>query len=92
MNTEQKIDKIYEVCCRIDPQVQEHHITLYGNDKPGLKEDVTLLQERQENCPARKATTAEGKRLNIAVWALVIAILTGIGTLVIGCISLLNSK
>lgn len=91
MNSEQKIDKIYEVCCKIEPMVEEHHITLYGNGQPGLKEDVTILQERQENCPARKAATVEGKRLNIAAWALAISIITGIGFLIIGCISLLNS-
>ena len=54
-------------------QVGNHETTLYGNGKPGLTESFALLQERQEQCPARKAITIEGKRLNIATWAIALA-------------------
>lgn len=55
-------------------KVDNHGDTLYGNGKPGLVKDVTLLQERQNECPARKATTVEGKRLTIASIVVVLAI------------------
>lgn len=28
--------------------------TIWGNGRPGMEKDVTVLKERQDNCPARK--------------------------------------
>lgn len=56
-------------------RVKEHHTTLYGNGQPGLSTDVTLLQERQVECPARIATTIKAKRLNIANVLMALAII-----------------
>ena len=36
MTPEEKIDKIYEAVVRMEPMVQEHHSTLYGNGRDGL--------------------------------------------------------
>lgn len=58
------------------------HKTIYGNSKPGIVKDVTLLQERQVQCPARKASTTEGKRLTISHIMMVIAIIGLITTIV----------
>lgn len=55
------------------PAVGNHDETLYGNTKPGLVKDVTLLQERQNQCPARKATTTESKRLTVATGVIILA-------------------
>lgn len=76
MTQEEKIDKIYDVVIRVGPMVEDHHTTLYGNGQPGLSKEVALLKQRQEDCPARKATTAEGKRVNIACAAIVIAVVS----------------
>ena len=37
-----KINKIYDVVIRLQPMVEDHHTTLYGNGKPGLKEDMAI--------------------------------------------------
>lgn len=57
-------------------KAENHDDTLYGNSKPGLVKDVTLLQERQDQCPARKALTVEAKRLTISHILIIVAILT----------------
>lgn len=44
MNSDEKIDKIYDVVIRMEPMVTEHHKTLYGNGKPGLRMDVDRLK------------------------------------------------
>ena len=76
MTSDEKIDKILETVLPLGRMVDEHHTTLYGNGQPGLKEDVALMSQRQDDCPARKATTAEGKRTNIALFALIVSIIS----------------
>ena len=44
-------------------RVEEHHVTLYGNGKPGLKADVQRIDQHQAECPARAAYTIEGRGL-----------------------------
>ena len=63
--------------------VENHNDSLYGNGKDGLVQDVTLLQERQEKCPARKATTMEGKRMTVSHIMMAIAIISLITTIMI---------
>ena len=36
MTPDEKIDKIYDVVIKIEPMVNEHHNTLYGNGKLGV--------------------------------------------------------
>ena len=76
MTNDEKIDKILETVSPIARMVEEHHTTLYGNGQRGLSKDVVLLQESQKNCPARKANSMEGKRLNIAILAVWIAVIS----------------
>ncbi len=63
-------------------KVDEHHTTLYGNGNAGLKEDMALTMQRQKDCPARKAATAEGKRLSLATVAVAIAIISCVTSVV----------
>ena len=88
MNYEQKIDKIYDVVIRLEPMVIDHHETLYGNGKTGLKDKVLLLDERQEqhpkNCPAAKAASAENKKYGVALVMMIVAIVTGLVTTIMG--------
>lgn len=62
-------------------QVHDHHETLYGNGRPGLKADVQRLDLQQEQCPARLAAT-EGYRFNVrslkVAWAGVLVALAGV--------------
>ncbi len=77
MNNEERdnmLIAIHSTVQVIGADVKDHSKTLYGNSKPGIVKDVTLLQERQDNCPARKATTTEGKRLTVSHIMMVIAI------------------
>lgn len=55
-------------------QGSEHHQTLYGVN--GVVDRMILLQERQDQCPARRANLTENKRLGIARIVIVIAIAT----------------
>ena len=63
---DKKINEIHTAVTVIAGKVEEHHNTLYGNGRPGLAADMILLQNRQNECPARKAASSDGKRLNIA--------------------------
>jgi hypothetical protein len=71
-----KINKIYDVVIRLQPMVEDHHTTLYGNSKPGLKEDMAIQKLNYEKCPARLAASNEGKRLTLAYIMMVIAIIS----------------
>lgn len=79
MNNEERDKKLLEIHGAImvmAENVGNHGETLYGNSKPGLVKDVFLLQERQDQCPARKASTTEGKRLVVANVMIVVAIMS----------------
>ncbi len=86
-----KISETHTAVMVIAEKVDEHHTTLYGNSKPGLKEDVALLNLKWKDCPARKAVTTEGKRLNLAYVAVVIAIIS-CATSVVAVVSVLAGR
>ena len=77
-----KINKIYDVVIRLQPMVEDHHTTLYGNGKAGLKEDMAVVKTNYKNCPARLAASNEGKRLTLAYAMMVIAIISLIVTVI----------
>lgn len=77
-----KINKIYDVVIRLQPMVEDHHTTLYGNSKPGLKEDMAIQKLNYEKCPARLAASNDNKRTNIAYVMMVIAIISLIVTVI----------
>ena len=94
MNNEQRDEILLEIhaSSKVTEQVvksQGETLTslgkvVWGNGEPGVEKDVTLLKERQENCPARKATTTEGKRLNLALIAVVVSVIATIASIVFG--------
>ena len=61
----------------------------WGNGKPGTKEDVTLLKDRQRSCPARKACSLEGRRMTIAMVAVVITVVSALTSVAFGIINIL---
>lgn len=72
-------ERLGSVCERID----EHHTTLYGPDgKEGIVEEITIIKERQDSCPAREATTGDGKRhrneMKILVAVAILSLLTSV--------------
>jgi hypothetical protein len=77
-----KINKIYDVVIRLQPMVEDHHTALYGNGKPGLKEDMAIQKLNYKNCPARLAASNEGKRLTLAYVMMFIAIISLIVTVI----------
>ncbi len=86
MNNEERDNMLIEIHGTvkvIGSKVEDHDKTLYGNGNNGLSKDVTLLQERQNNCPARKATTVEGKRLTISNVMMAIAVVGIITTIIL---------
>ncbi len=77
MNNEERDEKIsatHDAVIVMVKQVKDHNEALFGNSKPGMVKDVTLLQERQDQCPARKATTIEGKRLSLSTILMIVGI------------------
>ena len=90
MTNDEKLDRIYEAIIKIEPMVKGHNDTLYGNGRPGLCEDVLILNQQQENCPARKAASSGNKRLNIAVVMMVIAIIGLLASVAIGVIGIVK--
>ena len=74
----------------IAEKAENHGDTLYGNSKPGLVQDVTLLQERQDQCPARQALSSESKRLSVANVMIVIAVISLLATTAFAILNLTN--
>ena len=52
---------------------EEHHQTLYGKD--GVKDELGVLRERQDSCPAREAATGEGKRHRTEMKMLIVVVI-----------------
>ena len=50
--------------------------TVFGNGKPGIKEDIAILKRDYIVCPARKANSIENKRLRLSHVMIAIAIIT----------------
>lgn len=72
-------ERLGSVCERID----EHHTTLYGPDgKDGVVEGLIKVKDRQDSCPAREATTGDGKRhrneMMILVTVAILSLLTSV--------------
>ena len=88
--TDEKVGEILLIVTRIVPMVEEHHNTLYGNGSPGVKEDLSLTMQRQKDCPARKAMTAEGKRLGLAHVAVVIAVISCLTSVVLAVVTFIR--
>ena len=76
------IQETHDAMVVMKDKIVEHHTTLYGNGKPGLKEDMAIQKINYQNCPARKAATQEGKGLTIAYVMMVIAIISLVVTAV----------
>ncbi len=80
MNSEESDKMLCEIHgdVKVILKTQENHgKTLYGDDGTGgIVRAVALQGERQDQCPARKAATIEGKRLNISTILVSVAILT----------------
>jgi hypothetical protein len=74
------IRETHEAVIMMKGRVEDHHITLFGNGKSGLKEDMAVAKTNYKNCPARLAASNEGKRLTVAYAMMVIAIISLIVT------------
>ena len=83
IETLKKTTETHTAVMIMNEKVQNHDDTLYGNGQQGSVKDITILQERQENCPARQAATVGGKRLGIAYVMMVIGIISVIMSILI---------
>jgi len=61
-----------------------------GNGKDGAVKDITLLQERQEACPARVANSVENRRLKVSHVMIIIAIISLLASIALGVMNLSN--
>jgi len=87
MNNEERDNMLIEIHGTLQvmaSNVESHGDTLYGNGQPGLVTTVTLLKERQESCPARKANSIEAKRLSLGHIMTIIAILSLLASIAFG--------
>ena len=71
---DEKISATHDAVIVMVKQVKDHNEALFGNSKPGMVRDVTLLQERQDQCPARKAETIESKQLSLSTILMIVGI------------------
>jgi len=90
MTNDQKIDKIYDIVIKLEPMVKEHRKTLYGNGKIGVVEVLSLLSERQNECPARKSISTENKKLKLAYVMMIVAVLSALASVVMGIVNLIK--
>lgn len=79
------IMETHDAVITILPIVRKHE-----DDMPVLKKDVTLLQERQEKCPARIAVSIEHKKMGISQVMMAIAIIGIVLTAVVGILNYLK--
>lgn len=80
-----KISETHDAVIVMVKQVKDHNEALFGNGRPGLVNDMVLVKERQDQCPARRANTIQGKRLGIAYVLMIIGII-GIIVTIIGLV------
>ena len=59
---------------------------VWGNGKAGLEEDMILIKERQEKCPARKSHSIESKRMSTAIVAVIVAVISTIASVAFGVV------
>lgn len=59
--------------------VRDHHVTLFGNGRPGLRDRVLTIEQAREACPARLSATraaVEQKRaLAVALLAVAVSLI-----------------
>lgn len=75
----------HDTVVRLAPTVEDLKKTVYGNGTPGLKQQLAILSEREENCPAKAAYEErwvdanhkrEDKKVTISVVVMVVAIVS----------------
>ena len=81
------IRNTHDAIVRILPVVDDLKKTVYGNGTPGIKQQLAILAEREENCPAKEAyeerwDDANNKRgsrlLTVAIISLAVGIISTI--------------
>lgn len=77
------IMETHDAIIRLVPKVEDHSKTLYGNGKPGLKEELALVKIKQNDCPARNAYSGDNKRLNVSYVMMIVAIIAVIVNIVL---------
>jgi hypothetical protein len=90
LEIEQKINRIYDVVIRMEPLVQSHNIAINGNGKAGLKEEITIIKQKYDDCPARLAYTPEVKNFYIAYTMMVVGILSATASVIFGILNYLR--
>ena len=76
-------DKVMEIA----PMVNNHDKTLYGNGQPGLKEQFATHVEAEKHCAAKLAFSVEGKKFNISMVMMVVAIIGLMASVALGIIN-----
>lgn len=77
----------HDTVITVIPMIKNHEATLYGNGKPGLKQDFATHVEAEKWCPARLAASDERKKTNIAVIAVVVSGISLLCTMILVVIS-----
>jgi len=49
-------------------QMKEHHVTLYGNGRPGLTTRFQTVETHQVECPARTRAMKDNKMFLVALF------------------------
>ena len=70
MTHEDKIDKIYDIVIRLEPMVDAHDKSIYGNGQKGLKERVDVMESMQLDCIKRSESEPANRSNLIALAAL----------------------
>lgn len=78
MTNSEKLDKIMVDIAEIVPMVKDHHNTLYGNGQPGLAKQVTILEQTQKNCSARKNTNRFNYMALLRTIGVIVAVISAI--------------
>jgi len=71
-----KLDEIHENVAVAMERLKAHDIVLFGRDRnTGLTREVTLLAERQKNCPALKLAGRDNRMFYLGLVSIAISML-----------------
>ena len=83
MTNSEKIDKIYDIVCEIEPMVKAHNKTLYGNGQPGIVSDIIAIKTEHIECAARRLREDPRRANTLSLAAIAVMLITNLITLLL---------
>jgi len=73
VDTEALIIEMHSQMGEVLAKVKDHHVTLYGNGQPGMRDKLVAIEQKQITCPARNRAKRDNRQFWVAFAAVVVA-------------------